>query len=147
MQRGINGSGRGGNRVGLGKHSYTAYRHKAGYYDDRGKYVEGGWERYNLVANVQGALIWSRIANKDSGEVMKQTLSLRTNQAMRPARTDVEGNLLKADRLLYSNALWELQDIIPYRNLAMTAHDEVLLVRLDESPNDLVPIGECCDRD
>lgn len=143
--RGRNGSGRGRTKVLLGEESYRAFRDQGSSYNKRGKFVSGTWVEYELKANLQGALIWNRLSLKDSGEEMKQCLSLRTHQAMQAARTDVNGQMLQPDRLLYADALWEVRDIIQYRNLDITAHDEVLLVRLDESPATIVPVGGCCD--
>lgn len=143
--RGRNGSGRGKRRVLLGEEKFRAFRDQGSSYDARGKFISGTWVEYELNANLQGALIWNRLKMLDSGEEMKQCLSLRTHQAMQPARIGANGEMLQADRLLYQDALWEVRDLIQYRNLNLTKHDEVLLVRLDESPSTIVPIGGCCD--
>ena len=137
------GSGRGRNGITLGKEKYIFLRNSGGSYNTRGKYVEGGWERFEATASVQGAMIWNRMMLKDAGDDTKETLSLRVNGRIYMARSGANGEMLLADRLEYQGALWEAKDVITYTNLSMTAHDEVLFVRLDNTP--LVREGSCCD--
>ena len=147
MSRGNGRSGRGANGIKLGKTKYIIRRSKPNSYDERGKFVKGGYDEIEVMANAQGALVWNRILMRDSGEDMKQTMSLRVNEEIFCTRTGVSGETLSADVLVYQGALWEARDIIKYRNLHATAHDEVLFVRLDESPADRNEDdgGGCCN--
>lgn len=121
-----------GNKVKLGKKKYKIYRDTGSSYVD-GLLVQGTLEVIEIIANIQGSLIYNRMRQMDSGEKSKEAISIRSNQRLYEARTAPNGQLLSADVVEYEGALWEVRECIPYTNLPRTAHDEAIAVRLDES--------------
>lgn len=126
-----------GNKVRLGKKTYTIYRNVEngeGMYDEYGEEVKGKWVKVKIRANYQGSLVYNKQRFLDSGEINKECLSIRSNEPIYKARMGTNKELLQADLIEYDGALWEVRETIPYFNLRDTAHTEVLAVRLDETP-------------
>ena len=127
---------RDGGKVRLGKKKYNVLRNVAsvdGNYDEYGEVIEGGWETIEIMANIQGALVYNKMRMTNAGDVSKDTISIRSNQDLYKARVDVNGQALLADRIFYKDTYWEVKEDIDYNNLR-TAHIEVLATRLDEQP-------------
>lgn len=124
-----------GGKVRLGKKKYTVLRNvsSGGNYDEYGEVIEGVWETIEIVANIQGALVYNKMRMTNAGDVSKDTISVRSNQDLYKARVDVNGQALLADRIFYKGTYWEVKEDIDYNNLR-TAHIEVLATRLDEQP-------------
>lgn len=124
-----------GGKVRLGKKKYTVLRNvsSGGNYDEYGEVIEGVWETIEIVANIQGALVYNKMRMTNAGDVSKDTISIRSNQDLYKARVDVNGQALLADRIFYKDTYWEVKEDIDYNNLR-TAHIEVLATRLDEQP-------------
>ncbi len=124
-----------GGKVRLGKKKYTVLRNvsSGGNYDEYGEVVEGVWETLEIIANIQGALVYNKMRMTNAGDVSKDTISVRSNQDLYKARVDVNGQALLADRIFYKGTYWEVKEDIDYNNLR-TAHIEVLATRLDEQP-------------
>ena len=124
-----------GGKVRLGKKKYTVLRNvsSGGNYDEYGEVIEGVWETTEIIANIQGALVYNKMRMTSAGDVSKDTISIRSNQDLYKARVDVNGQALLADRIFYKDTYWEVKEDIDYNNLR-TAHIEVLATRLDEQP-------------
>lgn len=124
-----------GGKVRLGKKKYTVLRNvsSGGNYDEYGEVIEGVWETIEIIANIQGALVYNKMRMTSAGDVSKDTISIRSNQDLYKARVDVNGQALLADRIFYKDTYWEVKEDIDYNNLR-TAHIEVLATRLDEQP-------------
>lgn len=124
-----------GGKVRLGKKKYTVLRNVSSgrNYDEYGEVIEGVWETIEIVANIQGALVYNKMRMTNAGDVSKDTISVRSNQDLYKARVDVNGQALLADRIFYKDTYWEVKEDIDYNNLR-TAHIEVLATRLDEQP-------------
>ena len=124
-----------GGKVRLGKKKYTVLRNvsSGGNYDEYGEVIEGVWETIEVIANIQGALVYNKMRMTNAGDVSKDTISVRSNQDLYKARVDVNGQALLADRIFYKDTYWEVKEDIDYNNLR-TAHIEVLATRLDEQP-------------
>ena len=124
-----------GGKVRLGKKKYTVLRNvsSGGNYDEYGEVIEGVWETTEIIANIQGALVYNKMRMTSAGDVSKDTISVRSNQDLYKARVDVNGQALLADRIFYKDTYWEVKEDIDYNNLR-TAHIEVLATRLDEQP-------------
>ena len=124
-----------GGKVRLGKKKYTVLRNvsSGGNYDEYGEVIEGVWETTEIIANIQGALVYNKMRMTNAGDVSKDTISIRSNQDLYKARVDVNGQALLADRIFYKDTYWEVKEDIDYNNLR-TAHIEVLATRLDEQP-------------
>ena len=124
-----------GGKVRLGKKKYTVLRNvsSGGNYDEYGEVIEGVWESIEIIANIQGALVYNKMRMTSAGDVSKDTISIRSNQDLYKARVDVNGQALLADRIFYKDTYWEVKEDIDYNNLR-TAHIEVLATRLDEQP-------------
>ena len=124
-----------GGKVRLGKKVYKVLRNVSGAsnYDEYGEVIEGTWEEIEIVANIQGALVYNKMRMTNAGDVSKDTISVRSNQDLYKARVDDDGNALLADRIFYKGTYWEVKEDIDYNNLR-TAHIEVLATRLDEQP-------------
>ena len=124
-----------GGKVRLGKKKYTVLRNvsSGGNYDEYGEVIEGVWKTIEIVANIQGALVYNKMRMTNAGDVSKDTISVRSNQDLYKARVDVNGQALLADRIFYKGTYWEVKEDIDYNNLR-TAHIEVLATRLDEQP-------------
>lgn len=124
-----------GGKVRLGKKKYTVLRNvsSGGNYDEYGEVIEGVWETIEIIANIQGALVYNKMRMTNAGDVSKDTISVRSNQDLYKARVDVNGQALLADRIFYKGTYWEVKEDIDYNNLR-TAHIEVLATRLDEQP-------------
>ena len=124
-----------GGKVRLGKKKYTVLRNvsSGGNYDEYGEVIEGVWETIEIVANIQGALVYNKMRMTNAGDVSKDTISVRSNQDLYKARIGVNGQALLADRIFYKGTYWEVKEDIDYNNLR-TAHIEVLATRLDEQP-------------
>ena len=124
-----------GGKVRLGKKKYKVLRNESGAsnYDEYGEVIEGVWNEIEIVANIQGALVYNKMRMTNAGDVSKDTISVRSNQDLYKARVDVNGSALLADRIFYKGTYWEVKEDIDYNNLR-TAHIEVLATRLDEQP-------------
>lgn len=124
-----------GGKVRLGKKKYKVLRNESGAsnYDEYGEVIEGTWNEIEIVANIQGALVYNKMRMTNAGDVSKDTISVRSNQDLYKARVDDNGNALLADRIFYKGTYWEVKEDIDYNNLR-TAHIEVLATRLDEQP-------------
>ena len=124
-----------GGKVRLGKKKYTVLRNvsSGGNYDEYGEVIEGVWDTTEIIANIQGALVYNKMRMTSAGDVSKDTISIRSNQDLYKARVDVNGQALLADRIFYKDTYWEVKEDIDYNNLR-TAHIEVLATRLDEQP-------------
>ena len=124
-----------GGKVRLGKKVYKVFRNVSGAsnYDEYGEVIEGTWETIEIMANIQGALVYNKMRMTNAGDVSKDTISIRSNQDLYKARVDVNGQALLADRIFYKDTYWEVKEDIDYNNLR-TAHIEVLATRLDEQP-------------
>lgn len=124
-----------GGKVRLGKKKYTVLRNvsSGANYDEYGEVIEGVWETIEIIANIQGALVYNKMRMTNAGDVSKDTISVRSNQDLYKARVDVNGQALLADRIFYKDTYWEVKEDIDYNNLR-TAHIEVLATRLDEQP-------------
>lgn len=125
-----------GGKVRLGKKKYIVLRNISnpeGNYDEYGEVIEGVWEQIEILANVQGALVYNKMRMTNAGDVSKDTISIRSNQDLYKARVDVNGKALLADRIIFKDTYWEVKEDIDYNNLR-TAHIEVLATRLDEQP-------------
>ena len=124
-----------GGKVRLGKKKYTVLRNvsSGGNYDEYGEVIEGVWDTTEIIANIQGALVYNKMRMTSAGDVSKDTISVRSNQDLYKARVDVNGQALLADRIFYKGTYWEVKEDIDYNNLR-TAHIEVLATRLDEQP-------------
>lgn len=124
-----------GGKVRLGKKKYKVLRNESGAsnYDEYGEVIEGTWNEIEIIANIQGALVYNKMRMTNAGDVSKDTISVRSNQDLYKARVDVNGKALLADRIFYKGTYWEVKEDIDYNNLR-TAHIEVLATRLDEQP-------------
>lgn len=124
-----------GGKVRLGKKKYAVLRNVSSgrNYDEYGEVIEGVWETLEIIANIQGALVYNKMRMTNAGDVSKDTISVRSNQDLYKARVDVNGQALLADRIFYKGTYWEVKEDIDYNNLR-TAHIEVLATRLDEQP-------------
>ena len=124
-----------GGKVRLGKKIYKVLRNVSGAsnYDEYGEVIEGTWNEIEILANIQGALVYNKMRMTNAGDVSKDTISIRSNQDLYKARVDVNGQALLADRIFYKDTYWEVKEDIDYNNLR-TAHIEVLATRLDEQP-------------
>lgn len=124
-----------GGKVRLGKKKYTVLRNVSSgvNYDEYGEVIEGVWETIEVIANIQGALVYNKMRMTNAGDVSKDTISVRSNQDLYKARIGVNGQALLADRIFYKGTYWEVKEDIDYNNLR-TAHIEVLATRLDEQP-------------
>ena len=63
-----------GGKVRLGKKKYTVLRNIAsvdGNYDEYGEVIEGGWETIEIMANIQGALVYNKMRMTNAGDVSK----------------------------------------------------------------------------
>lgn len=127
---------RNGGKVRLGKKKYIVLRNvESGEdnYDEYGEVIEGTWEQVEIVANIQGALVYNKMRMTNAGDVSKDTISVRSNQDLYKARIGANGQALLADRIFFKGTYWEIKEDIDYNNLR-TAHIEVLATRLDEQP-------------
>ena len=124
-----------GGKVRLGKKKYTVLRNVSSgvNYDEYGEVIEGVWETIEIIANIQGALVYNKMRITVAGDVSKDTISVRSNQDLYKARIGINGQALLADRIFYKGTYWEVKEDIDYNNLR-TAHIEVLATRLDEQP-------------
>ena len=125
-----------GGKVRLGKKKYIVLRNVVSgdkNYDEYGEVIEATWEQIEIMANVQGALVYNKMRMTNAGDVSKDTISVRSNQDLYKARVGVNGQALLADRIFFKGTYWEIKEDIDYNNLR-TAHIEVLATRLDEQP-------------
>lgn len=125
-----------GGKVRLGKKRYTVLRNVTsvdGNYDEYGEVIEGSWETIEILANIQGALVYNKMRMTNAGDVSKDTISVRSNQDLYKSRIGANGQALLADRIFFKGTYWEIKEDIDYNNLR-TAHIEVLATRLDEQP-------------
>ena len=125
-----------GGKVRLGKKKYIVLRNVVSgdkNYDEYGEVIEATWEQIEIMANVQGALVYNKMRMTNAGDVSKDTISVRSNKDLYKARVGVNGQALLADRIFFKGTYWEIKEDIDYNNLR-TAHIEVLATRLDEQP-------------
>lgn len=127
---------RNGGKVRLGKKKYKVLRNvpdSSNGYDKFGEVTQGSWQEIEIVANIQGALVYNKMRLTNTGEVSKDTISIRSNQDLYKARIGENGQVLQADRVIYKGTFWEVREDIDYNNLR-TSHIEILATRLDEQP-------------
>ena len=125
-----------GGKVRLGKKKYIVLRNVVSgdkNYDEYGEVIEATWEQIEIMANIQGALVYNKMRMTNAGDVSKDTISVRSNQDLYKARVGINGQALLADRIFFKGTYWEIKEDIDYNNLR-TAHIEVLATRLDEQP-------------
>lgn len=114
--------------MSLGREKYTVHRHSNGRYNDDGLWVEAQVEKVTICANIQGALFWNSVRFSDSGDIGKQAISIRSDQALY-----ISNDKNKGDQIEFEGALWEVRDARLYKNLKFTSHWEAVAVLMDSS--------------
>lgn len=116
------------NRMKLGRHKYNAYRFSKGTLGDDGMWTDDETKPFTIRANIQGGLFWNSVKFSDSGDISKQAISIRSDDALYMANDSQQGDIIE-----FQNSFYEVRDCREYINLKRTRHWEAMAVLVDGS--------------
>lgn len=123
-------------RSPTGRVKLQAYRHKGGYYNELGMWVNDGYEPFTVTANVQPANRWNQLQQLPEGDRARQSILILCYQDLVVAndRRDPHGApqvKTKADIVSWKGKLWEVKISEPYE-MGVLDHWECIAVRVDD---------------
>ena len=94
-----------------------------------GEYVESVYEEINIYANIQPSTLSYRTKLLPEGDSEREAIAIYSDDWLHVAQTGATN--IKADKVAYRGALWEVVVCKPYGNFGN--HCEALALKVDDS--------------